>query len=91
MGVTSTPLSLQGNSAAVILNPTPVSRITPQQAPTPSAWIDKTGSTNGFGAYVAFIPQAHLGIVLLANKNFPIDERVRAAYRILGALGASQR
>ena len=80
---------LQGNSAAVILNPTPVSRISPPQAPTKDVWIDKTGSTNGFGAYVAFIPQQRLGIVLLANKNFPIDERVRAAYRILSAFASS--
>ena len=81
---------LQGNSAAVILNPTPVSRVAPPQAPRRNVWIDKTGSTNGFGAYVAFIPERHLGIVLLANKNFPIDERVRAAYRILGSFASSQ-
>ena len=80
---------LQGNSAAVILNPTPVSRIVPPQAPSKDVWIDKTGSTNGFGAYVAFIPKRQMGIVLLANKNFPIDERVRAAYRILSAIASS--
>lgn len=80
---------LQGNSAAVILNPTPVSRISPPQAPSKSVWIDKTGSTNGFGAYVAFVPQQQSGIVLLANKNFPIDERVRVAYQILSAFASS--
>lgn len=79
---------LQGNSASVILNPTPVSRITPPQAPTQDVWINKTGSTNGFGAYVAFVPQQRLGIVLLANKNFPIDERVRVAYQILSAFAS---
>lgn len=79
---------LQGNSAAVILNPTPVSRIVPPQAPSKDVWINKTGSTNGFGAYVAFVPRQQLGIVLLANKNFPIDERVRAAYRILSAIAS---
>jgi len=77
---------LQGNSAAVILNPTPVSRLSPPQAPRQDVWINKTGSTNGFGAYVAFIPQRKMGIVILANKNFPIDERVRAAHEILVAL-----
>lgn len=80
---------LQGNSAAVILNPTPVSRIAPPQAPSKSVWINKTGSTNGFGAYVAFVPQQQLGIVLLANKNFPIEERVRVAYQILSAFASS--
>lgn len=81
---------LQGNSAAVILNPTPVSRIAPPQVPSQSVWINKTGSTNGFGAYVAFVPQQQLGIVLLANKNFPIGERVRVAYQILSAFASSR-
>jgi beta-lactamase class C len=80
---------LQGNSAAVILHPTPVSRLTPAQAPRQDVWINKTGSTNGFGAYVAFVPLQQTGIVILANKNFPIDERVRAAHRILVALATT--
>lgn len=79
---------LEGNSAAMILHPTPVSRLSPPQAPRQDVWINKTGSTNGFGAYVAFIPKKQIGIVMLANKNFPIHERVRAAYEILSALAA---
>ncbi len=79
---------LEGNSADMILHPTPVSRLSPPQAPRQDVWINKTGSTNGFGAYVAFIPKKQIGIVMLANKNFPIDERVRAAYEILSALAA---
>ncbi|MGN6666153.1 MAG: serine hydrolase, partial [Trinickia sp.] len=82
---------LHGNSAAVILRPTPVQPIAPLQPPSKNVWINKTGSTNGFGAYIAFIPEKQLGIVLLANKNFPIDERVRAAYRILSELASTQR
>jgi beta-lactamase class C len=49
--------------------------------------INKTGSTNGFAAYVAFVPARRLGIVLLTNKNFPIAARVRAAFEILTQLG----
>jgi beta-lactamase class C len=77
---------LEGNSSAMIFNATPVTEISPPEDPHEDVWINKTGSTNGFGAYVAFVPEKRLGIVILANKNYPIDERVSAAYQILTAL-----
>lgn len=77
---------LDGNSSSMILNATQVTKIEPPQRPQDDVWINKTGSTNGFGAYVAFIPQKRLGIVILANKNFPINDRVTAAYQILTSL-----
>lgn len=82
---------LDGNSSAMSLDATPVTAIKPPQIPRDDVWINKTGSTNGFGAYVAFIPQKRLGIVILANKNFPIDQRVSAAYQILTSLAKGKQ
>jgi len=77
---------LAGNSSAMAFNPTPVTEISPPEQPREDVWINKTGSTNGFAAYVAFVPEKRLGIVILANKSYPIDERVTVAYKILTAL-----
>ena len=32
---------------------------------------NKTGSTGGFGAYVALLPSRELGVVVLANRGYP--------------------
>lgn len=62
----------------------PVTALNPPLPPQEAVWINKTGSTNGFGGYVAFVPSKKLGIVILANRNYPNEARVRLAYRILG-------
>nr|WP_238913602.1 class C beta-lactamase [Achromobacter insolitus] len=64
----------------------PVAALNPPLPPQQAVWINKTGSTNGFGGYVAFVPSKRLGIVILANRNYPNEARVRLAYRILGEL-----
>ncbi len=76
----------QGNSGTMIVNPVPVTTLSAHDTPDPHAWINKTGSTNGFGAYLAFIPSQRFGIVVLANRNFPNEERVEIAYTIYKAL-----
>jgi beta-lactamase class C len=77
---------LTGNSAEISYQPNPVVAITPPLAPQRKVWINKTGSTNGFGAYVAFVPETGSGIVLLANRNYPVAARVKAAHSILSRL-----
>ncbi len=83
---TSLAALLQGNSERMIFDENAVRPIDPPSPPRSDVWIDKTGSTNGFAAYVAFVPKKKIGIVLLANKSYPIPARVTAAYRILSRL-----
>ena len=80
---------LQGNSDQMTFKENRVSKIDPPSRPESDVVVDKTGSTNGFGAYVAFIPRRMTGIVLLANRSYPIQARVTAAYRILARLDAA--
>ena len=83
------PLSLQrlldGNSAGISQQANPVTRLAPALAP-PGTFFNKTGSTGGFSAYAAFIPQRRIAIVMLANKSFPVPPRVTAAYAIIDQL-----
>ena len=75
---------LAGNSAKVILEANPT---TPAPNETGSQVLfNKTGSTGGFGAYVAFVPAKGIGIVMLANRNYPIQARVETAHAILSKL-----
>ena len=77
---------LAGNSTPMAMEPHKVQWLNPPQPPMENLLINKTGSTGGFGAYVAFVPSKDIGIVILANKNYPNAERIKIAHQILTAL-----
>ena len=82
---------LAGNDDATSYNAHAVTPLVPPVMPAAPTLFDKTGSTNGFAAYVAFVPAEKIGIVMLANRNFPIPARVAAAHAILEQLSAPHR
>ncbi|MBD9602811.1 beta-lactamase [Pseudomonas sp. PDM10] len=77
---------LAGNSTQMAMEAHEVQWLTPTQPQPESVLINKTGSTGGFGAYVAYVPSKDIGIVILANKNYPNPERIKIAHTILSAL-----
>ncbi|MBU2955859.1 serine hydrolase [Marinobacter sp. F3R08] len=78
---------LSGNGYDMILEPNVAEAIVPPMEPRDDVWVNKTGSTNGFGAYIAMVPGKQVGIVMLANKNYPNEARVESAFRIMVSLG----
>ncbi|WP_126651034.1 class C beta-lactamase [Chryseobacterium aureum] len=81
----------KGNSADMAFKPNPVKEILPHQKPKTDVLINKTGATNGFGAYVMYVPSKKIGIVILANKNYPNAERIDIAYKILSYIEKSEK
>ena len=79
---------LAGNADTMAYDAKKVTPLNPPLAQHNAALFNKTGSTNGFASYVAYVPEHKIGVVMLANKNFPIPARVTAAYQIIDQLNA---
>lgn len=75
-----------GNGDAMVFKPNPVTSLNPPRAPPPESLVAKTGGTNGFNSYVAFIPGRKIGLVLMANRNHPVAARLALAKQVFAAL-----
>lgn len=84
------PVSLErlqaGHAPAMTLEAQAAARLDPPQVPSGPTLFNKSGSTNGFGAYVAFVPGKRIGLVMLANRAVPIPARIAAAHAVLEVL-----
>nr|WP_256836366.1 PRC family class C beta-lactamase [Pseudomonas oleovorans] len=84
------PISLKklqaGNSAEMALQLQPVTRFSVPKPADGDLLLNKTGSTNGFGAYILLLPARDTGLVILANRNYPNAERVRLALQLLESI-----
>ncbi|WNL38746.1 class C beta-lactamase [Halomonas sp. PAMB 3232] len=75
-----------GNALDVVLEANPVKREETVLSAESPAFFNKTGATNGFGNYVALVPEAGIAVVLLANRNYPTQARIEAAYTLIERL-----
>lgn len=79
---------LAGNSRTMAMESNKATAVSAADRPSGAILFNKTGSTNGFGAYVAFVPEERIGVVMLANKNVHIPARINAVHAVLEALSA---
>lgn len=82
---------LAGNSPQMAFEPHAATELQPPTAPRGDVWINKTGATRGFSAYVAFVPARRIGVVVLANKSCSSADRIKVAYAIMRALEGRAR
>ena len=77
---------LDGNSSKMSLESQPVKARKPPLAPQSAVFMNKTGATNGFGAYVVLVPKLGIALTVLANRNYPNTARAEAGLKLVEAL-----
>ena len=73
---------INGSDSKVALAALPAVEVNPPAPAVKASWVHKTGSTGGFGSYVAFVPEKpwHRDA---GKQSYPNPVRVEAARRIL--------
>lgn len=71
-----------GNSSEMALAPHPLTLRKTSDVDR-DHFFSKTGSTNGFGSYVAMIPSENIGLVVLTNRTYPNAVRAEAGLVLL--------
>jgi beta-lactamase class C len=71
----------EGNGYDFIMKPQSMDKV--KQGYDGDVILNKTGSTNGFGGYLVMVPSENLGIVVLANRNYPNEARIQATQDLI--------
>lgn len=79
-----------GNSPDMAMSPQPMTKVDARQLEG-DVYLNKTGATNGFGSYVAMVPSERIGVVVLANRNYPNPVRAEATRELIVQLLARAR
>lgn len=74
-----------GNSSDMAMSPQPMTKVDTRQLDG-SVFLNKTGATNGFGSYIAMVPSENIGVVVLANRNYPNPVRAEATRNLIEQL-----
>lgn len=82
---------LASNSAEVVFESNAVRALTPPLPQQRNVLVYKTGATRGFGAYVAFNPSNGIGVVVLLNRNLPMETRLQLAHSVLNTAARLSR
>lgn len=80
----------KGNGRRMVTKDTATTAILHPKVENRQVLIGKTGSTRGFGTYVAYVPEKKIGVTILANRYHPSKGRVELARQLLKLLESDQ-